>query len=393
MRLRNVSKVFGPDPKRAIPLLEKKATREEILKKTGLNLGVADVEFDVKKGEILVIMGLSGSGKSTLVRCVNRLIEPTTGQVFIDDEDVLKMDQKQLRYLRQHKVGMVFQRFALFPHRTVCQNTEYGLEITGVDRETRRKKAFEVLELVGLKGWEDRYPGQLSGGMQQRVGLARALAADPEIVLMDEALSALDPLIRKDMQNEIIDLQRKLGKTILFISHDLDEAINMGDRIILMKDGRIVQSGTAEEILTNPASHYVERFVEDVDFSKVLTAGTVMKKVHEVVHTNDGPKVAVHKLREAGLSTLFAVDAHGKLQGIVRIETASAIAKGEESDAGKLIDPEVRSVDLGTSLQDIVPLMAERRDPVAVVDENQRIKGVIVVGTLLASLTEGSAGQ
>jgi glycine betaine/proline transport system ATP-binding protein len=389
VQVENLTKVFGSHPERALDMVKEGKSREEIQQKTGQTVGIAEVEFEVQAGEILVVMGLSGSGKSTLVRCMNRLIEPTTGKILVHDRDVVNMSANELLEFRRHKMGMVFQHFALFPHRTVLENAEYGLEVMDVETGERHKKAMDALALVGLKGWEHSYPGELSGGMQQRVGLARALAVDPEFILMDEALSALDPLIRKDMQNELIDLQRKLGKTIIFISHDLDEAINLGDRIILMKDGRIVQVGTAEEILTNPASEYVARFVEDIDKAKVLTAQTIMKKVHQVAHTGDGPRTVLRKMREAGLSTMFAVDVHGKLSGLVRAETAAEMAKEAEPDKSTLVEKQVHSVHLDAPLSEIVPLMAEKRDPVAVTDEDNVLKGVIVVGTLLAGLAEG----
>lgn len=389
LQAEHITKIFGPDPRRALSQVREGATREQIQKKFGLTIGVADVSFEVEKGEILVIMGLSGSGKSTLVRCINRLITPTDGKLYIDGEDVTSMDSRELRDLRRRKLGMVFQRFALFPHRSVVANAEYGLEVMGVSRSKRRDKAMEALELVGLKGWEERSPDELSGGMQQRVGLARALAVDPEIILMDEALSALDPLIRKDMQNELIALQRKLHKTILFITHDLDEAINLGDRIVLMKDGRVVQTGTAEEILTNPASRYVERFVEDVDFSKVLTAESVMKPVHNVVHEGDGPRVALRKMRDSGVSSLFVVNSDGALKGLARAERMSELIDEEDSARRRDYVEQARSVTVDTPLQEVIPMMAERRDVVAVVDDRQRLRGVMVVGALLAGLAEG----
>jgi glycine betaine/proline transport system ATP-binding protein len=389
LRVENLAKIFGNDPKKAIKYVQQGLNRDQIREETGQTIGIADVNFEVKKGEILVVMGLSGSGKSTLVRCINRLIKPTYGNVFIDDEDVTKMNHKQLLYLRRHKVGMVFQNFGLFPHRTVLQNAEYGLEVMGIDPAERTKKALDALELVGLKGWEHQIPEELSGGMQQRVGLARALAVDPEIILMDEALSALDPLIRKDMQNELIDLQRKLHKTIVFITHDLDEAINMGDRIVLMKDGKVVQKGTAEEILTNPASRYVERFVEDVEMSKILTADSVMKKIHEVAYPNDGPRTVLHKIRESGHSAIFVVDAHGVIQGLITAKKASEYVNQDKKDNEGLIDTDFSKVSTQTPLADIVPLMAENKLPVAVVDKQNKLKGVIVVGSLLAGLAEG----
>jgi glycine betaine/proline transport system ATP-binding protein len=385
----NLTKIFGSNPHSALDLVKAGEDRLKIQEKTGQTVGIAEVNFSVKRGEILVVMGLSGSGKSTLVRCINRLIEPTDGSIKVDGQEVIGMGHDDLLQLRRHKMGMVFQHFALFPHRTIMQNAEYGLEVMGVDLGERREKAGKALALVGLDGWESSYPKELSGGMQQRVGLARALAVDPEIVLMDEALSALDPLIRKDMQNELIDLQRKLEKTIIFITHDLDEAINIGDRIILMKDGRVVQQGTAEEILTNPASEYVERFVEDVDKSKVLTAQYVMKKIHDVAHGNDGPRTVLRKMKDAGLSTMFVVDAHNQLEGLVRAEHAAKLAQEQPGNREGLVETNVRTVSLDTPIHEILPIMADSRDPVAVVDDDNKLKGVVVVGNLLAGLAEG----
>ena len=386
LRVENLTKIFGPHPRSALPLVKQGLTREQVREKSGQTVGIADVSFEVQKGEILVVMGLSGSGKSTVVRCVNRLIEPTSGKIYIHDDEVTSMSRKQLLYLRRHKLGMVFQNFALLPHRTVLQNAEYGLEVMGIDPKQRAEKAQTALDMVGLNGWENEYTRQLSGGMQQRVGLARALAVDPEIILMDEALSALDPLIRTDMQNELIDLQRKLGKTILFITHDLSEAVNMGDRIVLMKDGKIVQIGTAEEILIHPASRYVERFVEELEKSKVLRAETIMKPIHEVAHTGDGPRVVLHKMKQTGVSTLFVVDSHGKLCGIVRAEKASERVKQDKNEPDDLFETNVKTVSVDTSVQDVLAMMVKNREPVAVVDEHKVLKGVIVIGTLLAAL-------
>ncbi|REJ32169.1 MAG: glycine/betaine ABC transporter ATP-binding protein, partial [Bacillota bacterium] len=259
--VRDLYKVFGPDPQRALELVRSGVGKDELLKSTGHTLAVAGVNLEVRAGETFIIMGLSGSGKSTLLRCINRLIEPTHGQVLIDGVDVGSLSPRDLRNLRRRRLGMVFQRFALFPHRTVLDNVAYGLEIQGVPPSQRRRRALEVLELVGLAGWAQSYPSQLSGGMQQRVGLARALAPDPDILLMDEPFSALDPLIRRDMQDELIDLQERLHKTIVFITHDLDEALKLGDRIAIMRDGRVVQVGRPEQILLEPADEYVASFV------------------------------------------------------------------------------------------------------------------------------------
>ncbi len=298
LSVRCVTKIFGDRPAEALPLVERGRTRAEILEATGQTLGVAEVSFAVSPGETLVVMGLSGCGKSTLLRCVNRLIEPTRGRVTLGDVAVTELGPDELRELRRRRFGMVFQRFALLPQRTVRRNVELGLEIQGVAPAERRARAAATIEQVGLSGWEDALPLQLSGGMQQRVGLARALAVDPDVLLMDEAFSALDPLIRADMQRELVELQRRVRKTVLFISHDLDEALAVGDRILLMKDGRVVQEGTPVEIVTRPVDDYVRRFVEDVDKAKVVTAGVAMRRasdgdgVGEAPSDGDAPRVA-----------------------------------------------------------------------------------------------------
>jgi len=273
----NVWKIFGNNPKRVLKNHDQSKSRAEIQAETGHVVAVKDVSFEVKKGECFVVMGLSGSGKSTLVRCISRLIEPTGGQVIINGEDVTMMDKKELRNLRRHKMAMVFQHFGLFPHRRVIDNISYGLEVRGVGKLDRIDKAMEILKLVGLEGWDQMYPRELSGGMQQRVGLARAMAVDPEILIFDEPFSALDPLIRREMQDELLELQSKLQKTLVFITHDFLEAIKMGDKIAIMKDGQISQVGTAEEIVANPIDKYVRDFTEDVPRYKVLSAGKVMR--------------------------------------------------------------------------------------------------------------------
>jgi len=273
----DVWKIFGNNPTRVLENHDRSKSRAEIQNETGHVIAVKDVSFEVKKGECFVVMGLSGSGKSTLVRCISRLIEPTGGQVVIDGQDVTKMDKKELRNLRRHKMAMVFQHFGLFPHRRVIDNISYGLEVRGVGKLERTEKAMEILNLVGLDGWDQMYPRELSGGMQQRVGLARAMAVDPEILIFDEPFSALDPLIRREMQDELLELQSKLQKTLVFITHDFLEAIKMGDKIAIMKDGQISQVGTAEEIVANPIDKYVRDFTEDVPRYKVLSAGKVMR--------------------------------------------------------------------------------------------------------------------
>ncbi|MCP3175581.1 MAG: glycine betaine/L-proline ABC transporter ATP-binding protein [Desulfuromonadales bacterium] len=389
IKVENLYKVFGKTPRAGIKMLQDGMGKEELLRRHKLAVGINQVSFDINEGEFLVVMGLSGSGKSTLIRCLNRLIEPTGGKVFIDGTDITTLSEEALRRTRLKKFGMVFQRFALFPHRTVLQNAEYGLEIQGIAPDERQAKAQEALELVGLKGWENSYPGQLSGGMQQRVGLARALALDPDILLMDEAFSALDPLIRREMQDELLALQSRVNKTIVFITHDLDEALKLGDKIIIMRDGAIVQAGTPEEILTNPANDYVEKFIEDVDISKILTAESVMHKATAVTFPKDGPKTALHKMKEVGLSGILVVDKERRLLGILSAEDASKLAKRNEASIETAIVRDVPEIHPGASLQE---LFAFENFPVAVVDENRKLKGIVVRGALLAAMAERRLG-
>ncbi|MFZ0369218.1 MAG: glycine betaine/L-proline ABC transporter ATP-binding protein ProV [Halobacillus sp.] len=385
IQVENLSKIFGKQAKKATKYLDEGLSKEEILEKTGNTVGVNRASFDVEEGEIFVIMGLSGSGKSTLVRLVNRLIEPTEGSVYIDGQDLAKMDSKSLREVRRQKLSMVFQRFALFPHRTILENAEFGLEVQGIDKEERQKKAKESLEMVGLGGYIHQFPSQLSGGMQQRVGLARALANEPEVLLMDEAFSALDPLIRKEMQDELLELQQKMKKTILFITHDLDEALRIGDRIALMNDGKIVQIGTPEEILVNPANDYVERFVADVDRSKVLTAEHIMKRPETVDVEKHGPRTALERMRKEGLSSIYVTDANRKLYGYVLADDVAKAVKNDQKDLKEIMRTDILKVEKDTSMSEIFNLIHDAPVPVAVV-ENDRLLGIIVRGAVIAAL-------
>lgn len=385
LKVQNVTKIFGKNPKKALQLIKEGHSKAEILKKTGCTVGVNQASFEVYAGEIFVVMGLSGSGKSTLVRMLNRLIDPTVGKVELDGEDVVKMNKAELREIRRKKISMVFQRFALLPHRTVLENTEYGLEVQGVDKEERKQKAMEALKLVDLEGYENQYPSQLSGGMQQRVGLARALANDPDILLMDEAFSALDPLIRKDMQDELLELQGRMEKTIVFITHDLDEALRIGDRIALMKDGNIVQIGTPEEILMSPSNEYVERFVEDVDLSKVLTAGHVMKRA-ESVQIDKGPRVALQMMKDLGISSIYVVDKKQRLLGAVTADKAKmAIDKGENLQS--ILEKDITTVTREILLVDLFEAVSDAVIPVAVVDDENRLRGILIRGAVLGALS------
>ena len=385
IRVENLVKVFGRNPKAVLKKLEKGITKEEILKKTGNAVGVNNVSFEVNEGEIFVIMGLSGSGKSTLIRCLNLLNKPTAGKIFFEGEDIVKYNKKQLREFRQNKMAMVFQHFGLFSHRTVEDNAAYGLEVKGVGKEERLRIARETLETVGLGGWGDKMPHQLSGGMQQRVGLARALANDPDVLLMDEPFSALDPLIRRDMQLELLDIQDKVQKTIVFITHDVNEAFKIGDRVAVMKNGKIVQVGTPEEILSNPANEYIEDFIKDIDRSKIMQAKNVMFKPSPLLFNKDGLKVAIKEMETNGISSLFVVDKGRKLQGLITIDdTIAAIKEGKKLN--DIIQQDYFTTDPETYVQDLLPIASETKFPIAVVGNSNKLEGIIVRASVLSGL-------
>jgi len=394
IEVKNLIKVFGKQPERAIKMLKEGFSKKEIMQKTGNTIGINNASFEVEAGESFVVMGLSGSGKSTLIRCLNRLVEPTAGSILLNGEDITKMNKKQLAEVRRTKISMVFQSFAIFPHKTILDNVAYGLKIRGISKKEREQKAYESLELVGLKGWENHYPESLSGGMQQRVGLARALATNPDILLMDEAFSALDPLIRREMQNELISLQQKMQKTIIFITHDLDEALHVGDRIALMKDGEIVQIGTPEEIVMSPATSYVEKFVESVDRSRMLTAEMIMINPSAIVtHPKDGPRVALHHMQKRGISSIFVLDRQNKLLGITMAEDALKAVEQHKTSLQEIIRSDVSSVHPATPVRDMFTHFAETSLPLAVVDENNVFKGLILRGTIMAALAEGGGSD
>ncbi len=388
IEVKNLYKIFGDRPERAFPLLDQGKSKEEILDKTGCTIGIDNASFSVKQKEVFVIMGLSGSGKSTVIRCLNRLIEPTRGEVLINGTDILKMSNEELLETRRKKMSMVFQHFALLPHMTVLQNAGYGLEISGVEQRERDKKAMNALEQVGLKGYEHQYPSELSGGMQQRVGLARALANDPEILLMDEAFSALDPLIRSQMQDELLELQTRMHKTIVFITHDLDEALKLGDRIIIMKAGAIVQIGTPEEILTRPADDYVKAFVQNVDKTKVIPASSIMRKPVTVTLGKEGPKVAIRRMEKAGVSTIYVLDSERRFKGIVRIDDAVKLAREDKDDLTPAVFDGVYTTTPDTSIGNLLRVAIETKYPLAVQNENGNLLGIIDRASVIAEVND-----
>ena len=390
IEIRDLYKIFGSNPLGVVKVLEKGGNKTDILQKSKHTVALQNVSLEIQKGETFVIMGLSGSGKSTLVRCLNRLIEPTSGKIWVDGKNVLAYDENELRDFRRHKMNMVFQRFGLLPHRTVLENVSFGLEICGVDNDKRHEEATRWLEIVGLKGWEESYPHELSGGMQQRVGLARALCSDPEILLMDEPFSALDPLIRRQMQNELIDLAAKINKTIIFITHDLDEALRLGDRIAILKDGRLVQVGTPEDILLDPATDYVVDFTRDVNLSRILTAGTAMITPYAIVSDRNGPRAAMEAMRKENHSSVFVVNRQNQLQGLVTIDQALEARKQNLKLLSEIELQEVNTTGPETPLEELFPMLADMKWPVAVVNENHALLGIVPRVAILEALSRES---
>jgi glycine betaine/proline transport system ATP-binding protein len=386
--IKNLYKIFGDEPKQALKLLQEGVAKEEIFDRTGQTVGVCDASFAINAGEIFVIMGLSGSGKSTLVRLLNRLIEPTAGQVLVDGRDIASMDDKALLELRRMDMSMVFQSFALMPHMTVGQNAAFGLELAGIDRDEREQRALAALDQVGLKAWADSYPDELSGGMQQRVGLARALANDPSVMLMDEAFSALDPLIRSEMQDELLKLQENSDRTIIFISHDLDEAMRIGDRIAIMEGGRVVQVGTPDEILRNPEDDYVRAFFRGVDVATVFRAGDIARKTQVTVieRHEEGVRAALKRLQDYDRDYGYVVDKGQHFCGVVSVDTLSEQLKAEQPRLSEAYLSEVTSLPYETPLTEVIGSVAESPCGLPVVDENGHYRGVITKAVLLQTL-------
>lgn len=395
---KNVTKIFGKKIKMAKKLLREGASKDEIVNKTQATIAVDRASFDIYEGEIFVIMGLSGSGKSTMIRLMNRLIEPTDGDIHVNGKSVFKADKKELIELRRNVYSMVFQGFGLFPHKTILENTEFGLEIKNVDKETRIKKAEKALENSGLLAYKDQYPNQLSGGMQQRVGLARALANDPEILLMDEAFSALDPLIRKDMQDELIELQENLKKTIVFITHDLNEALRLGDRIAIMKDGKVVQVGTGEEILMNPANRYVERFVEDVDRTKILKISHVMDKPNfylNIDRKERGMRYALNVMKEENYSNLIVTNNERKAVGYIELDDLVELIreKGYPGFYDSILKTDIPRISEDAVVDDAYSLLKLSKTPIVVEDENGKMVGSVTRKRIIEMLDRQGVGS
>ena len=388
IEIKDLYLVFGHDKQKALKMLRKGKTKQEILKETGCTIAVNNANFTIRQGEIFVIMGLSGSGKSSLLRCLNLLNRPTSGKVIVNGKDIAHMGKEELRHVRRRELAMVFQHFGLLPHRTVLENIAFGLELQGVDKTEREQKARECMSLVKLDGYADMLISELSGGMQQRVGLARALANDPEVLLMDEAFSALDPLIRIEMQDELLALQSKMKKTIVFITHDLEEAIKLGDRIAIMRDGNVEQVGTSEEILTEPANAYIRSFVEKVERRRVITAASIMVDKPVVARLGkEGPEALIRKMKERKLTVLPVVNADGILVGEVRLGDLVELRQKQVKDITPAVREQVHSVLGDTVVDDILPLMTKTNSPIWVVNERREFEGVVPLASLIVEVT------
>ncbi|KIE21896.1 ABC transporter ATPase [Vibrio sinaloensis] len=384
-------KVFGPKPASVMERVKRGDSKDQVLADTGHTVGLKEIDLKINKGEIFVIMGLSGSGKSTLIRHFNRLIDPTEGKILVEGTDVMQLNQKELEQFRRKKMSMVFQRFGLLPHRTVVDNVAYGLEIQGLSKQERTDKAFQWLDTVGLKGYENQYPSQLSGGQQQRVGLARALCTDAEILLMDEAFSALDPLIRSEMQDQLIELQEKLHKTIVFITHDLDEALRLGDRIAILKDGLLVQQGTPDEILLNPADDYVEAFVKDVNRARALTVETVMNPPASRITANTIQE-AIAQMKGIKQDYAYHVTDEG-YQGVLTKEGLLDAAKQTSTEEiGDEIYEEVPAISPDSAIEEVLMESISSDYSLPVVDDEGNLQGELersAVAEIFADNVEG----
>jgi glycine betaine/proline transport system ATP-binding protein len=385
IEVKNLTKVFGKTPKKILKYIDAGMGKDDILKETGHTVGVYGANLEIREGEIFVIMGLSGSGKSTMIRCFNLLNKPTRGEILVDGQDIVKFDKSQLREFRQNKISMVFQHFGLFNHKNVIENVEFGMEVKGIPKEKRYKAAKDALAMVDLQGWEEQMIDQLSGGMQQRVGIARALANDPEILLMDEPFSALDPLIRGDMHVELLDIQSKLKKTMVFITHDINEAFKLGDRVAIMKDGHVVQVGTPEEIIANPENDYVAKFINNIDRSRILKVENIMKKIKTTVGPNMAPKIAVSEMKEYDQEWIFVVDSERKPLGILTIDDCIEAA-GSGKKVREIMKTDFKTTDSGMFIKELLPIAVDSKYPIAVTNDEGKLKAVVYRVAVLSAL-------
>lgn len=384
LSVKNLTKLYGLNKNEAVKMLKAGAEKNEVFKKTGVTSAIWDMSFDVKQGEIFVIIGLSGSGKSTVIRCLNRLHNPTSGTILFDGKDIGKFSQKELTDFRRNKISMVFQNFGLMSHRDVISNIEYGLEIKGISKEEREKKAMEVLKMVGLEGLEHANINSLSGGMKQRVGIARALANDPEILLMDEPFSALDPLVRSDMQFELLSIQKKLKKTIIFITHDINEAFKLGDKVAIMKDSRLIQLDTPENMSANPADDYVRQFIDSADKSKVISVKQIMFNPSCIIRLKEGAGIAIREMKSNRVSSAYVIDNHMKFLGIITIDNALK-CRNENGFLSDYIFNEIPTTSSDALINDILPIAANTKFPIAVID-NGELMGIVSKASILSTL-------
>lgn len=391
LRVENLYKLFIPlesfkKEDEAMQLLKSGHTRSEVLQATGITAGLTDINFNVKKGEIFVLIGLSGSGKSTLVRCLNMLHKPSYGSIYFENRDITKFTSGELQEFRRRKISMVFQSFGLMDNRNVLENTYYGLEIRGVPKKERENKALEMLAMVGLEGWEHKKISELSGGMKQRVGIARALTNDPDILLMDEAFSALDPLVKNDLQFELLRIQEKMDKTIVFITHDINEAFRLGNRVGILRDGRMVQIASPEEMITSPADQYVRNFINNVNSSKVFTVHNIMTTPTCMVRISDGAGMALKSMQSNGVSSAYVIGEHLEFIGLITIESALKVLAGYSTfnDAIFRNIPVIDNID--APLADIMPIAANTPYPLAVVDKEHHFRGIVTKASVLSSI-------
>lgn len=385
IRVEHVSKLYGLNKSDAAKMMAAGADKGTVYKKTGCTVALWDINLEIPRGQIFVIIGLSGSGKSTMVRCFNRLNKPTSGTILFDGQNLAEMDSKQLLEFRRNKISMVFQSFGLMSHRDVMGNVAYGLEVKGIPKAEREAKAMQVISMVGLEGWEHQSCEQLSGGMRQRVGIARALANDPDVLLMDEPFSALDPLVRRDMQFELLQIQRKLQKTVIFITHDIDEAFKLGDTVAIMRDGKVIQVDTPEGMSAHPADDYVREFTGSADKSKVTTVRNIMITPSSLVRLTEGPEHAIQEMRKNALSTVYVVDDRLRLAGILTIRDAiRAFQQG--LSILQVMSSDVQTTTPDAMVADIMSMSAESPYPLAVVDEDGQLKGIVTKASVLSSL-------
>ena len=385
IRAEHVCKLYGPNKAEAARLMEAGGEKDAVYKQTGCTTALWDISLEIPRGKIFVIIGLSGSGKSTLVRCFNLLNRPTSGKILFDGRDLNELDKKELLEFRRNKISMVFQSFGLMSHRDVLGNVAYGLEVKGVPKEQREQKARETIAMVGLEGWEHQSCESLSGGMRQRVGIARALASDPEVLLMDEPFSALDPLVRQDMQFELLQIQRKLEKTVVFITHDMDEAFKLGDTVAIMRDGKVIQIDTPEEMSASPATDYVRSFINSADKSKVRSVRNIMITPTVLVRVGDSAERAIREMQKNALSTAYVVDHKLRLAGILSIREAVR-ARREGKAVADVMDANVQTTGPDVLVADIMQMAAEAPYPIAVVDEDRQLKGIVTKASVLAAL-------